>query len=152
MTFPLLEFLRFCAALCLFCMKLRQHRRFPHIIRSALGNAACIVHRLARLIRHFGFGCILVHAQCILTALFIHVEQRVQLRKARRFFGQFCFLRKRTFSFFLCLRQLLFQCFQPALHLRQRSFNACQCIGDAQNVALRVFADFHRIVPCALDG
>ena len=39
-TFPLREFLRFCAALCLFCMKLRQHRGFPHIVRSALRNAA----------------------------------------------------------------------------------------------------------------
>ena len=48
MTFPLLGFLRFCAALCQFCMKLRQHRGFPHIVRSALCNAACIVHRLAR--------------------------------------------------------------------------------------------------------
>ena len=57
MTFPLLEFLRFCAALCLFCMKLRQHRGFPHIVRSALCNAACIVHRLARPVCNFGFGC-----------------------------------------------------------------------------------------------
>ena len=58
MTFPLLGFLRFCAALCLLCMKLCQHRGFPHIVRSSLCNAACVVHRLARLIRHFGFGCI----------------------------------------------------------------------------------------------
>ena len=72
---PLLEFLRFCSTLCLLCMKLYQHRRFPHIIRSALGNAACIVHRLARPVCNFGFGCILVHSQRILTALFVHVEQ-----------------------------------------------------------------------------
>ena len=133
-------------------MKLRQHRGFPHIVRSALCNAVCIVHRLARPVCNFGFGCILVHSQRILTALFIHVEQRVQLRKTRRFFSQFRFLRKGTFGFFLCLRQLLFQGFQSAFHLRQRSFNACQRIGNAQNVTLRVFADFHRVVPCPLDG
>ena len=53
MTFPLLGFLRFGGALCLLCMKLCQHRGFPHIVRSALCNAACIVHRLARLIRYY---------------------------------------------------------------------------------------------------
>ena len=47
---------------------------------------------------------------------------------------------------------LLFQGFQSAFHLRQCSFDARQCIGNTQNVALRVFADFHRVVPCALDG
>ena len=99
-------------------MKLRQHRGFPHIVRSALCNAACIVHRLARPVCNFGFGCILVHSQRILTALFIHVEQRVQFRKPRRLFCQLIFLRKRAFGLFLCLRQLLFQIFQSALHLR----------------------------------
>ena len=49
-------------------MKLCQHRGFPHIVRSALCNAACIVHRLARPVCNFGFGCILVHSQRILTA------------------------------------------------------------------------------------